>query len=317
MGAWTHHNLDNDDALGVLAALEDEPTSGTLNRYLTISRYELEDEAQGASVLAAAEMVAAAAGKPAAGISDYALGLAAQLPYPSQTAFQKAIRSVSLLLSGSGIAELHDEALQPGEPSEWRQQTTNLLERLEAAAAQPSIKKDLPPRKRKVKIQERPGDIVKVPFEPPWHTYALVTEASCLWFYDLKTQEEITDMERIRSSPVIYKMRVNRYIVLEMGIFPIVGHIELTEEERKLPQFFRPEIAPGGIATGWLLQIAGGANEFQPITQEQALEYLPEGGFTETSIYDFLRMFYAGKHISESPYVAHEYGIVRYLSNYA
>lgn len=309
MGAWTHHNLDNDDALGVLAALEDEPTSGVLNRYLTISRYELEDEAQGAAVLAAAEMVAAAAGKPAEGISDYALGLAAQLPYPSQTAFQKAIRSVRLLLSGSGIAELHEEGLQPGESSEWRQQTENLLERLEAVAAQPPIKKDLPPRKRKAKIQERPGDIVKVPFEPPWHTYALVTEASCLWFYDLKTQEEITDMERIRNSPVIYKMTVNRYIVLEMGIFPIVGHIELTEEERKLPQFFRGRYDQGGpIATRWILEIEGGVEEYRSITQEEAMNYIPDVSFDARSIYDFLKMHYAGKHISESIWVASIYG---------
>lgn len=60
-------------------------------------------------------------------------------------------------------------------------------------------------KKRKLKYKDiKSGDIFKVPFDPPFFSYAQRMTNAAMAFYDLKITEEIIDLQKIVESPVIF-----------------------------------------------------------------------------------------------------------------
>jgi len=95
-----------------------------------------------------------------------------------------------------------------------------------------------------VKRQKRTiGAIVKVPLEKGFHTYARILKYDFA-FYDFRTKEEISDLQKIVSSPILFITAVNDYSVTR-GLWLKVGNLPL--EERLLvtpPQFVQDPIHP-------------------------------------------------------------------------
>jgi Immunity protein 26 len=137
-----------------------------------------------------------------------------------------------------------------------------------------------------------PGDILKVPFDPPFHTYALVTVKGVFWYYDLKTTEDIADMEAIRNSSVLFKLHTNRYLVIETYIFPIVGHVTLTEEESIYPNFMLPDLKADTSRPYWRIVTK---DEIRPAEAEEVRGLEPCIAFDERYIYGRLRAHYANE----------------------
>ena len=82
MGAWGHGAFENDDASDWLYELEDDSDGHVLMEALDVSGEDYLEAPEGAVAVAAADVVAAAQGRPAAGLPDEA------------TAWVKANRSI-------------------------------------------------------------------------------------------------------------------------------------------------------------------------------------------------------------------------------
>lgn len=96
----------------------------------------------------------------------------------------------------------------------------------------------------KPKRQQRTiGSIVKIPLEDGFHTYARILKTRFA-FYDLRTKEEITDMQKIVSAPILFITAVNDYSVTR-GLWLKVGKVSLEEVPVPLPpQFVQDPIIP-------------------------------------------------------------------------
>ena len=87
--------------------------------------------------------------------------------------------------------------------------------------------------KKRKRQKEIPGGIVKIPFDDGWHTYGRILNYGDLAIYDLKTQEDITDLDYIISRPILFKCIVNDNGV-KRGKYPIIGIIALETSLEKL-----------------------------------------------------------------------------------
>lgn len=95
-----------------------------------------------------------------------------------------------------------------------------------------------------IKRQKRTiGAIVKIPLEKGFHTYARILKYDFA-FYDIRTKEEISNLNKIVSSAILFITTVNDYSVTR-GLWLKVGNLPL--EERLLttpPQFAQDPIHP-------------------------------------------------------------------------
>jgi hypothetical protein len=129
MGAWSHESFENDDAMDWVGELEGaegtEPIVEAFEAVLQTADYL---EAPEASMgLAAAEVVAALLGKPAAKLPDEVTSwVAGQRPPPSAL-FKKARRVVERILEDSELKDLWAES---EELATWQQEVEGLLRRL-------------------------------------------------------------------------------------------------------------------------------------------------------------------------------------------
>lgn len=80
------------------------------------------------------------------------------------------------------------------------------------------------------------GSIVKVPLENGFHTYARVLGVE-LAFHDLRTKEEIKDLEQIITSPILFITTVNYYAITK-GLWVKVGKISLEDYPVNIPPQF-------------------------------------------------------------------------------
>jgi hypothetical protein len=130
MGAWGIGNLENDDAADWLADLAEANSSAAVHQTLAAAAQADYLEAPvGTEALAAAEVVAAALGRPPTGEgSDRVATAAAQWPDVAalQTDAQRATGAV-LGQETSELAELWEEA---GETERWRTVVGDLQQRL-------------------------------------------------------------------------------------------------------------------------------------------------------------------------------------------
>lgn len=95
--------------------------------------------------------------------------------------------------------------------------------------------------KKRKRQKEIPGGIVKIPFDDGWHTYGRILNYGDLAFYDLKTQEDITDLDYIISRPILFKCIVNHNGV-KKGNFPIIGIIPLEASLENSKYYLSPPV---------------------------------------------------------------------------
>lgn len=134
MGAWSHRSFDNDDALdwaGELVGTEGtELIAEALEAVLEVDDYlEAPDASMG---LAAAEVVAALLGKPAAELPEEVTSWVLNKKPPTAVLVKKAQRAVRRILKDSELKDLWAES---EDSAKWQQEVEGLLQRLSEAAA--------------------------------------------------------------------------------------------------------------------------------------------------------------------------------------
>ena len=128
MGAWGNGNFDNDTAADYVDNFQDDPNETVLLETLTAVAAEGYPEADEASeALAAAELIAAALGKPVRGFPEDLLLSAKNLPLANPDAAQKlARRAIKAILKKSELKELWEES---DEYEQWVAVQDGLLDR--------------------------------------------------------------------------------------------------------------------------------------------------------------------------------------------
>ena len=129
MGAWSHTSFGNDDASDFLHEVEEDGQPALLNAFEVIEHLKPDDylEAPDACVaLAAAELVAAASGKPPADFPPQPAALAPKLSADAALR-ERATAAVRRLLDYSELKELWQET---NKFSAWKASVADLLERL-------------------------------------------------------------------------------------------------------------------------------------------------------------------------------------------
>ena len=133
MGAWAHGGFDNDDALDFVAALAAGETWGPADAAL-VSVIELGGdylEAPAASkALAAAEIIAAAAGRPPTKLPAEVAAWVARAPAPGRGLIESAHRAVERVLNDSELKDLWSESSKAGL---WQREVEALSVRLRLA----------------------------------------------------------------------------------------------------------------------------------------------------------------------------------------
>ena len=129
MGTWGYGNFDNDTAADYADSFQDDPNETVLLETLAAvaaEGYPQDDEASEA--LAAAEIIAAALGKPVRGFPEDLLLSAKNLHLANPDAAQKlARRAIKAILKKSELKELREDA---DDYEAWLALQDGLLERL-------------------------------------------------------------------------------------------------------------------------------------------------------------------------------------------
>ena len=129
MGAWSHSSFNNDDALDWVAALS-RSGSGAITQALNAvpesDDKNLEAPVASAAV-AAAEVVAAQAGSPAAKLPPEASAWVAKQPPPTPELVSLARRAVERVLR---LSELRDLWADSENSQAWQTEVSDLLARL-------------------------------------------------------------------------------------------------------------------------------------------------------------------------------------------
>jgi hypothetical protein len=92
------------------------------------------------------------------------------------------------------------------------------------------------------KIKYKPGDVVRIPLEDNYHTYARVAKDPFLAYYDLHVREPILDVHNIIDSPVLFVL-ASHDTAIEDGRWPIIGHVPLAEKPIAIPDHFIQDVA--------------------------------------------------------------------------
>ncbi|MBO2009692.1 DUF4259 domain-containing protein [Hymenobacter negativus] len=129
MGTWGTGNFDNDMAADYAAAFQDDPNETMLLETLASVADEGYPEADEASeALAAAEIIAAALGKPVRGFPEDLLQSAQNLHLTNPESAQRLTRkAIKVILKKSELKELWEEG---DEYEQWIAMQDALLERL-------------------------------------------------------------------------------------------------------------------------------------------------------------------------------------------
>jgi len=128
MGAWGHGPFDNDTAADWVYELTESQGPNTVIEALAITTSSYLDVDEGTNAIAAAEVVAAALGQPAAQLPDEVLAWLAShgSAFAAEHAALAALAVDRVMSDESELRELWDEA----ESNEWRAAVANLRSRL-------------------------------------------------------------------------------------------------------------------------------------------------------------------------------------------
>jgi len=92
-----------------------------------------------------------------------------------------------------------------------------------------------------MKKKKNIGAFLRVPIDEKYHTYGRIISEGVYAFYDCKTDLEITDLETIEKSLVLFKVFVHNSAIRRGG-WQIIGTKELPPELKEPVPFFIQEI---------------------------------------------------------------------------
>lgn len=106
-------------------------------------------------------------------------------------------------------------------------------------------------RKKAVRrIRCRPGDIVRIPLEDGIYAYGRLLDSLIFQAFDVQTADDAPP-ENITELPILFIVWIGLDSV-ERGRWPIVGHVDLTEEERTTPvKFSKQDSISGRLTIYW------------------------------------------------------------------
>jgi hypothetical protein len=88
------------------------------------------------------------------------------------------------------------------------------------------------------KTQKRTiGDVVQVPLEDGWHSYAQVLPEASFAFYDARVESDLP-VDDIVKRPILFIVPVMEYAVKKGG-WPIVGHVMPGQVVKSPPRFIQ------------------------------------------------------------------------------
>lgn len=94
------------------------------------------------------------------------------------------------------------------------------------------------PRRSKYRLLD--GDIVRIDLGEGWFGFG--RKLASVWaFYDFRSREEMSP-EDVLKRPVLFKVWAGERAGLEKGAWTLLGHVPLTEEERRPVPFFKQDI---------------------------------------------------------------------------
>jgi hypothetical protein len=92
------------------------------------------------------------------------------------------------------------------------------------------------------KQQRTLGAIILIPLEDGFHTYGRILQGASYVFYDCRTKEDITDLNFIISSPVLFITAVYDNVIIS-GQWAKIGKLPLEEKFNILPPRFIQDAA--------------------------------------------------------------------------
>ena len=132
------------------------------------------------------------------------------------------------------------------------------------------------------------GSFVKIPIDSTYHTYARILRDASFAFYDSRTKEDISDLSKIASSPILFIVAVFNDAVTR-GRWVKVGKLRLEPHLLKLPpKFIRDSIDP----TQFSIYEFG---KIRPATREECQGLERAAVYEPRNVEERLRDHYAGR----------------------
>lgn len=96
-----------------------------------------------------------------------------------------------------------------------------------------------------MKPKEKSGDIIKVPFDEGYFTYAQYLSDGLYSFYDIREKNDLSDLAMVLKSKKLFTIAVHASAIKKNG-WSIVGNLALPEHDKKNPPLFANKIVPDG-----------------------------------------------------------------------
>jgi len=85
------------------------------------------------------------------------------------------------------------------------------------------------------------GAFLRIPIDAKYHTYGRIINKLVYAFYDFKTDLEVSDLDLIEKSDILFKLLIHRSAI-NSGGWKIIGKKELPEDLKVPVPFFKQEI---------------------------------------------------------------------------
>lgn len=98
----------------------------------------------------------------------------------------------------------------------------------------------------KKKQKRQKGDVIKIALGDDSYGFGIVLQDPLVGFYDIKAMNT-PSIEEIISHKIIFKLWVMNYAIAN-SIFKIIGHIELTDDLKENPLFYKQDLISGKLS---------------------------------------------------------------------
>jgi len=142
-----------------------------------------------------------------------------------------------------------------------------------------------------IKRKEKTGDLIKVPFDEPYFTYAQYLTDTLFAFYDFKSVNDIQEICQVLDKMKLFTISVHASAV-RSNRWKIVGSCELPENSKENFLLFKNKIIAEGQPAAYTIYKDGITRD---ATREECmgLEYL--FAWTPEKVEERLRDHYAGR----------------------
>jgi hypothetical protein len=137
------------------------------------------------------------------------------------------------------------------------------------------------------RIRRRAGDIVRIPLNDGFHSYARVLDEPLVAFYNIKTKRNLSPQE-IVGLPLLFRVWVMNHAITS-GRWPIIGNYPLTPSESEPPKLFKQDGLKPSSFSIYVQGTERPATKAECVGLERAAVWDPE------HVEDRLRDFYAGR----------------------